>query len=230
MRCRVCGEEKDESCFRLCCNGNGRRKTGAKSVFRRTECRECEKAYKREYHRKNREKRLREAKDYRASHKEETKLAWKRYYINHRDELAQKHKKWAEEHPDYSKEWYQSHKKEILDKQKIRLKTDPLYAFKRRERNRIRTVFRAFGKKKDSRTADLVGCSNQQLYEHLVHTFERNYGLSWDNNFLPEVDIDHIIPLASARTIEDAKKLFRWENLQLLRREDNQHKLDTMPS
>lgn len=229
-RCRICGEMKDERCFRLCHNSNDKRKPGAKSFFRRTECSGCEAILKRHNYEQNREKRLEHKKKYRETHKKELSNSWKRYYAQHKEELSAKNKKWMAEHPDASRKSYAKHRDEYRRKQKERLQTDPIFAFRRRQQGRIWAVFKSFGKKKDDSTANLVGCSSEELFSHLVKTFEKNYNCKWDDKYISEVHIDHIIPISSAKTLEEAKKLFNYTNLQLLKSKDNLSKSNKMPA
>ena len=58
--------------------------------------------------------------------------------------------------------------------------------------------------------------------EHLLQTFKSNYGYEWDK--VEPVHIDHIIPLATAKTEEDIIKLCHYTNLQLLKAKDNLRK------
>ena len=54
---------------------------------------------------------------------------------------------------------------------------------------------------------------------HLLETFKNNYGYKWDG--IEKVHIDHIIPLATAKTKEEVIKLCYYTNLQLLKAKDN---------
>ena len=58
--------------------------------------------------------------------------------------------------------------------------------------------------------------------EHLLQTFKSNYGYEWDKK--EPVHIDHITPLAIAKTEEDIIKLCHYTNLQLLKAKDNLQK------
>ena len=227
--CRICGEEKDLEEFRLCYNGNDKKKPGAKSLFRRTECRECERKKATEYNLEHRSHILERKKKYRESHKKELSESWKKYYDIHKKELNEKSKKWYSNHPNARKENYARHRDEYRQKQKERLQTDPVFAFRRRQQYRTWVVFKSFGNKKDDSTSKLVGCSPEELYRYLTKTFEINYNCKWNDNHIPDVHIDHIIPISSAKTLEEAKKLFNYKNLQLLKGKDNLIKSDKIP-
>ena len=219
--CKTCGEEKDLDEFRLCYNGNDKKKPGAKSLFRRTECRECERKKAAEYNLEHMDSILEKKKKYRETHKEELSKSWKKYYDIHKKELNEKSKKWHNGHPNARRENYARHRDEYRQKQKEKLQTDPMYAFRRRQQYRIWVVFKSFGGKKDVRTSELVGCSAEELYQHLTQTFEKKYNCKWDDRYMSDVHIDHIVPISSAKTLKEVKELFNYKNLQLLKGRDN---------
>ena len=57
------------------------------------------------------------------------------------------------------------------------------------------------------------------MTKYLLETFKNRYGYEW--NGVEPVHIDHIIPLATAKTENDVVKLCYYTNLQLLKAEDN---------
>jgi hypothetical protein len=65
---------------------------------------------------------------------------------------------------------------------------------------------------KRNKTFDIVGCTPQELKEHLESQFKD--GMSWENR--NEWHIDHIIPLCSATTEDELYKLCHYTNLQPL--------------
>ena len=68
----------------------------------------------------------------------------------------------------------------------------------------------------------MLGCSIDSLKRHLSKKFK--IGMSWDNYGIHGWHIDHIIPLSSAKTIEDIEKLCHYTNLQPLWAKDNLQK------
>ena len=60
----------------------------------------------------------------------------------------------------------------------------------------------------------------------LLSTYKNNYGYEWDKK--EPVHIDHIIPLATAKTKEEVIKLNHYTNLQLLKAKDNWQKRDKL--
>jgi hypothetical protein len=80
---------------------------------------------------------------------------------------------------------------------------------------RIKNLSRKINKK----TLDMIGCSPAELKQHIESNFVK--GMSWDNYGITGWHIDHIIPLSSAKTKEDAILLNHYTNLQPLWAIDN---------
>lgn len=142
----------------------------------------------------------------------------KKYYENNREKIL-----------EYQKEYYENnkgrrnkHKKEYA---KNRRKEDELFAVIDRCRVRIRKFIRYSGYKKTSKTFEMIGCTPEQLLEHLHKTWYDNYGTEYNGE---PVHIDHIIPLSSAKTEEDVYRLCHYTNLQYLKPEDNLAKSDKL--
>ena len=66
---------------------------------------------------------------------------------------------------------------------------------------------------------DIIGCSPDELRVHLENTFIKNYGRQYNELYI--IHIDHIIPLCSAKTIDDINELNHYTNLQYLLSKDN---------
>lgn len=72
---------------------------------------------------------------------------------------------------------------------------------------------------KGSHCEEIIGTSIEGLIKYLSSTFKDRYGREWDG--VEKVHIDHIIPLATAKTEEEIIRLNHFSNLQLLTPEDN---------
>ena len=90
-------------------------------------------------------------------------------------------------------------------------------------KNSIGNSLRNNGFKKLSRTEQILGCSYEQLKEYLESKFED--WMNWDNQGNPKDgifeinkswDIDHIIPISSAKDEIELFKLNHYSNLQPL--------------
>ena len=83
---------------------------------------EYHKAYKKEYHEKNKETIKKQTKEYREKNKEIIKKQAKEYYENNKEEINKKHKKYNEENKEkkkkQAKEYYEKNK-EIIKKKMI---------------------------------------------------------------------------------------------------------------
>ena len=220
--CRICGEEKNIENFR---------KSGK---WYRTECKNCERKYNKNWDLKNKEKRREYERKKRLKIKDTDE--YKKYHKQYRDEHKEEAKQYKKEY--YSKEENRNRKKEtdkeyrIKNKDKInqrvhnRKQNDYIFKLKCQTRNILLNSFKRNGKIKSERTEKILGCDLEFFVEHLLQTFKNNYGYEW--NKTEPVHIDHIIPLATAKTEEEVIKLCHYTNLQLLKAEDNLNKKDKL--
>tara|TARA_R110000796_G_scaffold160981_1_gene277724 strand:- start:9 stop:629 length:621 start_codon:yes stop_codon:yes gene_type:complete len=162
-------------------------------------CKSCVKECKKEYYQAN---------------KERIKECHKKYY------QANKERK-KEQIKECHKKYYQDNKEKInkktLEYQKVKRLKDPLYKMKGNLRTRTSTAFRNKGYNKNSKTQKMLGVSWEVCKAHIQRQFTK--GMTWDNS--AEWHIDHIIPLTSANTEEELKKLCHYSNLQPLWAIDN---------
>lgn len=94
-----------------------------------------------------------------------------------------------------------------------RYKNDLIFKFKMDTCGLVSSSFKRRGFRKNSKTAKILGCSYEKFYCHISAQFKpgwnlENHGTVWD--------IDHIIPLDSARTEEDVVRLCHYTNLRPL--------------
>lgn len=109
---------------------------------------------------------------------------------------------------------------------KIRRRECPKYAATIACRNRVSQAFRRRGYTKRSKAFEMIGCSAEYLKAHLESLFSS--GMTWENRGVRGWHIDHKIPLASAKTIEDLERLCHYSNLQPLWFGDNLAKRDSL--
>lgn len=170
------------------------------------EWREANKGYNKQYCKKNKER-----------VKEQVRDRYKRWY---------KKTKNKEKVKSYYTQWCEENKKIIRLKKKE-------YVRKRRNNDigyrilcncRTRLCHAVKGKNKSASTMELIGCSIEQLLEHLESQFQD--GMTWDN--YGEWHIDHIKPCAmfDFTKEEDQRECFHYTNLQPLWAEDNLRKSD----
>lgn len=84
---------------------------------------------------------------------------------------------------------------------------------------RVRVRDALDGKTKSTSTTDLVGCTVEELKNHLGTLFEKE--MNWDN--FGAWHIDHILPckMFNLALESEQRKCFHWSNLQPLWAKDN---------
>lgn len=154
--------------------------------------------YQKNYTINNKEKIKEYKKDYSKNNKEIISLGDKNYYIKNKEIIRKKQQN------------YKSN----------RLKTDYFFKLKENLSSLIRISFKNKGFKKNSKTINILGCSFEQFKDYLESKFE--VWMNWENRGLynsnPNYgwDIDHIIPISSAKNEEDVIRLNHYSNLQPL--------------
>lgn len=170
----------------------------------RSQCKECRKA---EY----------------AANPEPALNRAKLHYLENRDYKMQ----YARDHYSNNREAFI---KQTSEYKTAKRKSDPIFNFKCLTSSKLRTSLtgRKVFTEKSSMYA-ITGLTGAELVIYLHSTFEFNYGLPRECINLRDVEIDHIIPLSTAQTVDDVKRLNHYSNLQLLFKEDNQAKGTKIP-
>lgn len=192
---------------------------------------EAKRLYDIEYRKKNK-KRLNKQKQnwakansdkvkiYKEQNKDKKKISDKKYAQKTKVIQNARKKAWAKANPDKVK-------KAKYDYVKRKLNFDPLYKLKHYITCAIRQSFKRNGYSKKSKTAVILNCSFEELKKYIESKFED--WMSWDNYGLYNGelkygwDIDHIIPISSAKNEEDVIKLNHFTNLQPLCSYTNRH-------
>lgn len=200
-------------------------------------CLTCRKEYDKNYREKNKEK-IKEREKLR-NRTEYNKKYGKEYREKNLNKLREKEKIRShdnkERKKDYSKKYYQKNKEKIKEKIKTynsinrekinshkqyRYKTDILFKITHIISSGIRKALKGRKYTKKSKTYKIVGCSLDFLKGYLEAKFLD--WMNWENHGLYNGkynfgwDIDHIIPIDSAKTEEDLYKLLHYTNLQPL--------------
>lgn len=209
--CCSCKKEKPFELF-------GRLKS-SKDGYRH-DCKDCRKEYSRNnriklkeyrknYYIENKEKCNKKSKQWYLDNLDSKKKYDKEYVVRNKDRRSQTHKKWRikniENIREYKKNYY--HNVTVNDPDKM-IKIS------------ARSLVRRFLTIKKSTTNEIIGCSYEYLRHYLESKFENwmswdNYGL-YNGEFNFGWDIDHIIPLSSAKTEEEVIQLNHYTNLQPL--------------
>ena len=151
----------------------------------------------------------------------------KEYYNNNIDKIKKIQKEYTirnkQSKIEYDKKYRKENKKAITKRQsawcKRKRTENKIYKLKGQVRCCLRDSFRRKKYKKNGKTENILGCDYSNFIKHLLQTFKNNYGYEW--NGIEKVAIDHIIPLATAKTEEEVIKLCHYTNLQLLKHIDN---------
>lgn len=199
--------------------------------------------YNREQYLKNREKRLADQKEYYRTNKEARARYNKEYAEKNREVVSAQRKSYREKNSEVRKEklreWYlknteyaklkakmyRQENREALAKKaaeyrREKMKNDPLYALKVRIRGLIGVKLWSNGYTKRSRTHTILGCSFEDFRSHIEEQFTE--GMSWNNH--GEWHLDHITPIASAKSEEDVIRLNHYTNFRPLWAIDNLRK------
>ena len=208
--CKKCNQEKPVCDFYK----NSTKKSGFTSS-----CKECFA----KYYRKNREKAKANNAKYRRENSEKIKSRRAKYYRENPEKIKAKNAKYRRENPEKIKELLAKYRRENREKIKEYLKkcykNDDNFKIRVLLRGRILDSLKAQSAKKSNKTLELIGCSVNELWEHLEGQFTD--GMTRQNQ--GEWHIDHIKP-CSAFDLTDPKQqkeCFNYKNLQPLWAQDN---------
>jgi hypothetical protein len=143
----------------------------------------------------------------------------------------EKIKQWKENNPQYMKEymieWRETNPKYTQNYVKNRKKTDSLFKLSEGVRNLICNSFKRScqGKyKKGKKTEYILGCTLEEFTQLLQNQFKPNMTLENHGQGPGKWNMDHIIPISSAKTEEEIYKLNHYTNFQPLWWEENMAK------
>lgn len=184
----------------------------------------------------NRTKILNQKKEYQEKNKEKIKKQQKIYRQNNKNKLQIIHKNWANKNIDKLKKmwkkYYKINKTIIIKKQNIwckeKRKTDIIYKITYLLRARLNKAVKL--EYKTDKTLNLLGCSIEELKNHLQQTAIKNgyFDFNINNYSGKEYHIDHIIPCAAfnLKCNYHQKLCFHYSNLQILQSTKNIQKSD----
>jgi len=204
--CSKCKENKEFISF----HKSSRNKCGYRS-----QCISCENEYKEA----NKDK----LKEY-FKNRVYDSVSKKEYYLLNKERIKDNYRKYYENNKESKLEYQKEYQKNNKDKRNSylieRRQNDPLFKLITNVRNLIYNSFYYNGYSKNSKTEELLGCSFEELKQHLESKFEP--WMNWDNRGLYNGelnygwDIDHVIPLSSVNEEIDIIKLNHYTNLQPL--------------
>ena len=179
-------------------------------------------ANKSRYYEENKEYFHQKHKDYYEQNSDKLKEYQRAYRENNVDKIFERRKAYRERNADIikerKKEYGKQNRSKITSYYLNKRQTDPLFKLSTQVRGLIRMSLISHGYSKDTHTYEILGCDYETLWEHLKQSWKDNYGIEWNGE---DYHIDHIIPLATAKTEQEVKELCHYKNLQLLKPEDN---------
>lgn len=197
-------------------------------------------AYMREWRAKNRDKVAAQNKKYREENKEKIKATHKAWRDRNREHLNDKQRERYKENPQAFKErkdrYVASHRAQVdesnrryreenkqkrTDYERNKRHDDPVYRF----RSSFVCLIRGYCRKKNytgnKRTWEIVGCDFDALLAHIQSQFENGMTLENYGHGEGKWNIDHIIPISTAKTDEDIERLNHYSNLRPMWSLDN---------
>jgi hypothetical protein len=167
----------------------------------RGQCKKCMDEKSRLYNSMNSEKIKIKNREYYHKNKELNKIKCREYREKNKERLQLNFRNWRKNNKHKINEYNRK----------------PINKVKNSLRSRINELMNK--KYKNPRTLELVGCDYAFLMEYIEKKFTE--GMTWENYGYSGWHIDHIIPLCTAKTEEELKKLYHYTNLQPLWAEDN---------
>lgn len=141
-----------------------------------------------------------------------------KYYHKHREKRIRAADEWKRNNPDRARE----HSRRSMRKRK----SNPVIALADRMRHALRRTIKRSGNVKRGKTFDLLGYTPEALTSYLIGNFCGKPCVACGCVVITveESHIDHIVPVVTAATEEDALRLNQLKNLRLICATCNQKK------
>jgi hypothetical protein len=205
-------------------------------------------AYMREWNKKNRDKKRESDRKYREAHSAEIKAYHKEWRDNNREHLNERQRERYKENPEAFKlrkdRYTNSHQAQVkeaharykrenrqrcTDYERNKRHSDPVYRFRTSVRCLIWGYARKKGYKGNKKTWELVGCDFDSFLVHIKSQFEDGMTLENYGHGEGQWNIDHIIPICTAKTDEDIERLNHYSNLRPMWATENYRKSRKTP-
>lgn len=192
---------------------------------RRPDCKECERKRSAEYYEKNSESIKQKSAKYYEDNKE-AKLEYQKEYAAKNAESIAEYKR-SDKVKETAKIYRANHKEEEYARnakyKREQMQNNPVFRFKENTRTLIRnSMTKKYGTKR-GKTIEILGCTLDDFNKYIESQFDSN--MTWEN-YGSYWEIDHIKPLALAKTIEEVITLNHFTNLQPLEKKANREKWD----
>lgn len=187
---------------------------------------EYNKIYHKNYYENNKERLRQYNKEYRARNSHKLSINSSKYYRQNANKIHIYNLKRKDSRSSYNKKYYKENRNKLSKYRSEylsnRYKTDILFKIKQLLRSRLNDACRDKGFVKSRKTIQVLGCNLEQFKSHIESLFTT--GMGWANYGKLGWHIDHIIPLASAKTQQELEALCHYKNLQPLWWNDNLRK------
>lgn len=191
----------------------------------------------REYYSQNKDNIKLKQKEYRDKNKDRFRERSKRFREENKEKIKQDKQKYYQENKEKQREYVKKNKdrtklrrrKYHAEYEKSRKKTDPVYKAVKLSRRRIAHALNKIGLKKETKIGSFhnrFGCSREFFKKHIEAQFVGD--MNWEN-WGDYWQLDHIIPLACAETVDEILMLDHYTNLRPLPSIENKIKHDTLP-
>ena len=189
-----------------------------------SQCLKCEALKNKSRYLKSETKEIR--KNWRNLNREKIRAYQKVNYWSNVDNNREKARKKGQKFrtSDSYKNWRDSNRDRLNSWYRQKRQTDPLYKLACNCRNRIYSILK--NKYKKSAWKNIIGCTTEELHNYLESKFQP--GMSWDNYGYgtDKWNIDHIMPLSSAKNKKEIIDLCNFKNLQPMWQVENFKKSD----
>ncbi len=178
---------------------------------------------KKQYYQDNKERIQERKKQYYQDNKERIQ----EYNQDNKERIQERKKQHYQDNKEQRKQYTQDNKERIQELANERYKNDHQYRLKCNIRSRLRSAVRKFDLKKSKKTLDYLGCTIQELMEHLQKTaIDNGYTdfniYDYDGE---EYHIDHIKPFKAVHDgVSTLDEVCHYSNLQILLADTNRIK------
>ncbi len=192
----------------------------------RSSCKDCIKKYQQD----NKDAKSKYLKKYKEDKKDILILKNKEYREKNKEKIQNwkeenKHyfKKYRQENKDKIRKYYKENKDRVSKTNRLyrqrRTKEDAVYRFSRTIRSLVHGAFKRGTNqfRKEAKTEKILGCTIEEFRLYIESQFTKRMTL--ENH--GEWHLDHILPLATAKTEEDIIRLNHYTNFQPLWAKDN---------
>jgi hypothetical protein len=154
-----------------------------------------------EWYQNNKEQKKKTSAEWYQNNKEHANKVGKEWYQNNKEHAAKVSKEWRLKNKEKDKndqaKWRLENKEWRRNYEKNRYKTDINFRLTKLCRGRIRKIIK--GENKSVSTMKLIGCTPDELRQHLESKFEP--WMNWENQGLGGWDVEHIIPMSKFNLI-----------------------------